>query len=238
MKLFGLIGKNLTHSFSKKHFLNKFLIESINDCEYKNFELRDISEFTKLIQKNKMSGINVTIPYKKEIIPFLDELSKEAKLIGAVNTIQIKKNKLIGYNTDYIGFKNSISPLLYNKDKAMILGNGGAANAVKYALKQLEIDYIIISRQGKYRYADISKSMITKYNVIINTTPLGSFPKFDNFPKIPYQYLKKSNFLYDLIYNPIKTKFLASGVEKKCRIKNGLEMLEIQAEESWKIWNL
>jgi shikimate dehydrogenase len=237
MRTFGLIGKTLSHSFSEGYFNNKFHKEDINDADYKNFELNNISEFTALISKMKLSGLNVTIPYKESVIPFLDELTPQAKAIGAVNTIQFKDNKLIGHNTDTIGFSQSIYPLLDERKKALILGNGGASKAIQYTLKTLNIEYKIVSRKSSFDYSDISSKSIGYYDIIINTTPLGTYPEIADFPQIPYKELNENHLLFDLIYNPIESTFLRFGKTKNCSIKNGLEMLEIQAESSWNIWN-
>jgi len=237
MNTFGLIGKSLSHSFSEKYFNKKFHNEDIKNCEYKNFELNDISEIKDLISQIKLSGLNVTIPYKQSVIPFLDELTPQAKEIGAVNTIQFKDNKLIGHNTDTIGFLQSIYPLLNERKNALILGNGGASKAVQYALKTLNIKYKIVSRKSSFDYLDISIKSIGYYDIIINTTPLGVYPYIADYPKIPYKKLNESHLLFDLIYNPIESQFLRFGKTRNCIIKNGLEMLEIQAESSWTIWN-
>lgn len=237
MRTFGLIGKSLSHSFSESYFTNKFQKEGITNTEYKKFELSNISEFPDLIKNNQLSGINVTIPYKESIIPFLDELTPQAKTIGAVNTIQFKGDKLIGHNTDTIGFLQSISPILKGRDKALILGNGGAAKAVKNALKTLNIEHKTVSRNSLFNYLDINSEIIGYYDIIINTTPLGTYPNTTEFPQISYNYLNKKHLLFDLIYNPKETEFLRFGKAKNCSIKNGLEMLEIQAESSWNIWN-
>ena len=237
MNTFGLIGKSLSHSFSEKYFNKKFHNEDIKNCEYKNFELNDISEIKDLISQIKLSGLNVTIPYKQSVIPFLDELTPQAKEIGAVNTIQFKDNKLIGHNTDTIGFLQSIYPLLNERKNALILGNGGASKAVQYALKTLNIKYKIVSRKSSFDYSDISIKSIGYYDIIINTTPLGTYPKTADFPQIPYKQLNENHLLFDLIYNPIESTFLRLGKTRNCSIKNGLEMLEIQAESSWNIWN-
>ena len=237
MRTFGLIGKSLSHSFSESYFINKFQKEGITNAEYKKFELSNISEFPDLIKNNQLSGINVTIPYKESIIPFLDELTPQAKTIGAVNTIQFKGDKLVGHNTDTIGFLQSISPILKGRDKALILGNGGAAKAVKNALKTLNIEHKTVSRNSLFNYLDINSKIIGYYVIIINTTPLGTYPNTTEFPQIPYNYLNKKHLLFDLIYNPKETEFLRFGKAKNCSIKNGLEMLEIQAESSWNIWN-
>ena len=237
MRTFGLIGKTLSHSFSEVYFNEKFLKEDISDAEYKNFELNNISEFTDLISKMKLSGLNVTIPYKESVIPFLDELTPQAKAIGAVNTIQFKDNKLIGHNTDTIGFSQSIYPILNGRNKALILGNGGASKAIQYALKTLNIEYKIVSRKSSFDYSDISSKTVGYYDIIINTTPLGTYPEIADFPQIPYKELNENHLLFDLIYNPIESTFLRFGKTRNCSIKNGLEMLEILAESSWNIWN-
>ena len=237
MRTFGLIGKSLSHSFSERYFNEKFHKEDINDADYKNFELNNISEFTDLISKMKLSGLNVTIPYKESVIPFLDELTPQAKAIGAVNTIQFKDNKLIGHNTDTIGFSQSIYPLLDERKKALILGNGGASKAIQYTLKTLNIEYKIVSRKSSFDYSDISSKSIGYYDIIINTTPLGTYPEIADFPQIPYKALNENHLLFDVIYNPTESAFLRFGKTRNCSIKNGLEMLEIQAESSWNIWN-
>jgi shikimate dehydrogenase len=237
MRTFGLIGKTLSHSFSEGYFNNKFHKEDINDADYKNFELNNISEFTALISKMKLSGLNVTTPYKESVIPFLDELTPQAKAIGAVNTIQFKDNKLIGHNTDTIGFSQSIYPLLNERNKALVLGNGGASKAIQYTLKTLNIEYKIVSRKSSFDYSDISSKSIGYYDIIINTTPLGTYPEIADFPQIPYKELDENHLLFDVIYNPTESAFLRFGKTRNCSIKNGLEMLEIQAESSWKIWN-
>ena len=237
MSIFGLIGKTLSHSFSEGYFNEKFHKEDINDAEYKNFELNNISEFTDLISKIKHSGLNVTTPYKESVIAFLDELTPHAKAIGAVNTIQFKDNKLIGHNTDTIGFSQSIYPLLNERKKALVLGNGGASKAIQYALKILNIEYKIVSRKSSFDYSGISSKSIGYYDIIINTTPLGTYPEIGDFPQIPYKELNENHLLFDVIYNPTESAFLRFGKTRNCSIKNGLEMLEIQAESSWNIWN-
>ncbi len=237
MRTFGLIGKSLSHSFSSGFFNEKFFKEGITNTEYLNFELHDISEFTQLIKTHKLSGLNVTLPYKESIIPFLDELSEDAKSIGAVNTIEIVNGKHIGHNTDIIGFKQSLSPILDGRDSALILGDGGAAKAVKSALNQLNISHKTVSRKGSFNYSDISIQDIEFNSIIINTTPLGMSSEIENYPKIPYEVLTEKHLLFDLIYNPSETLFLKYGRAHKTRTKNGLEMLQIQAEASWNIWN-
>ena len=237
MRTFGLIGKSLKHSFSTSYFNEKFYKEGV-DAEYLSFELKNIQDFKTLINEKQLSGLNVTIPYKESIIPFLDELSNEAKIIGAVNTILFINGKTIGHNTDFIGFSNSIKPLLDGRKSALILGDGGAAKAVKYALDLLNIDFKTVNRNTSFDYLDITIQTTEFYDIIINTTPLGTHPNTIEFPKIPYENLNSNHLLFDLIYNPSETKFLKYGKAKGATIKNGLEMLQIQAEESWNIWNL
>jgi len=237
MKTFGLIGKSLSHSFSERYFNKKFYKEEITNAEYLNFEINDISEFTDLIKTQKLSGLNITIPYKESIIPFLDELSEDAKSIGAVNTIQFKDNRLIGHNTDIIGFRESILPILGGRKSALILGDGGAAKAIKLGLRQLNISFRIVTRESSFNYSDISTQDIDCDEIIINTTPLGMYPDTESYPKIPYEKLTEKHLLFDLIYNPSESLFLKYGRAKNSQIKNGLKMLQIQAEASWSIWN-
>jgi len=237
MKTFGLIGKNLSHSFSSRYFNEKFYKEGVTDTEYLNFEINDINEFQQLIKKQNLSGINVTLPYKESIIPFLDELSEKAKKIGSVNTIQISHGKLIGHNTDVIGFKQSITPLLSGRNTALILGDGGAAKAVKFVFNQLNISHKTINRNSSFDYSDITRELIGYNAIIINTTPIGMMPKIKNYPQIPYELLTEEHLLFDLIYNPKETLFLKYGRANNACTKNGLEMLQIQAETSWNIWN-
>ena len=238
---FGLIGKNIDYSFSKKYFSEKFKKENL-DCTYSNFDIENISQIESVLQKNGISGYNVTIPYKREIIKFLDEIDEVAKDIGAVNTIKKIDNKNIGFNTDSIGFEKSLIPLIKNKkpDCALILGTGGASKAVKYVLKKIKINYSTVSRkEGKseFIYENLNDVIINRFKMIINCSPVGTFPNINKCPNIPYKYLTKEHILYDLVYNPIESLFLRSGRELGCKTKNGLEMLEIQANESWRIWN-
>lgn len=244
MRRFGLIGKDISYSFSRNYFKNKFEAENIENTSYENFDLENITLFqTKLKQDPQITGFNITIPYKESIMPFLDKLNKKAKAIGAVNTIRIsKKGKYIGYNTDFYGFKNSLKPLLKSHHKkALILGTGGASKAVAYALKSLGIDYDFVSRsnskKAKYTYKSLSESIINTHQIIINCTPLGTFPDIDICPDIPYQAITKQHILFDLIYNPSESKFLRLGKLNNATIINGEKMLELQAEKSWQIWN-
>ena len=239
---FGLIGKNIDYSFSKKYFSEKFKKENL-DCTYSNFDIENISLIKSILQKNGISGYNVTIPYKQEIIKFLDEIDEVAKAIGAVNTIKKIDNKNIGFNTDCVGFEKSLIPLIENKkpDSALILGGGGASKAVKYVLKKLKINYSTVSRkEGKseFIYENINDVIINRFKMIINCSPVGTFPNINKCPNIPYKHLTKEHVLYDLVYNPIESLFLRRGRELGCKTKNGLEMLEIQANESWRIWNI
>lgn len=238
MRTYGLVGKDLSHSFSKTYFQQKIFKEKILDARYLNFELKDISNFPKLIEERNISGLNITIPYKEKIIPFLDDLTDSAKAIGSVNTIEFKNGKMFGHNTDIIGFKKSLTPILEDRKKALILGDGGSSKAVQYALMKLNLEYKVVGRNTSFNYTDITSNIIDYYDIIINTTPLGMFPKTDSCPKIPYEYLSKKHLLFDLVYNPSRTLFLNYGYKHQCKIKNGLEMLKIQAEESWNIWTL
>lgn len=241
MKTFGLIGKNISYSFSRTYFTEKFKKENI-DAKYYNFDLEEINQFRDVIKEMPdLQGLNVTIPYKQEIIIFLDDLAPEAKEIGAVNTIKVNGNRLIGYNTDYIGFSESIKPLLKSHhNKALILGTGGASKAIAYALRKLDIEYKFVSRdsgKGKLSYNDLSEEIIKDHNIIINTTPVGTFPDVEEYPKFPVGYLTKNHLVYDLIYNPEITQLLALAKKQGATVKNGLKMLELQAESAWNIWN-
>ena len=239
---FGLIGKNISYSFSKKYFLQKFLDLNLAATHtYQNFDLENLKGFKKLIVSNKIKGLNVTIPYKERIINLLDEIDNDAKKIGAVNTIKIdSKYKLIGYNTDYIGFINSIPfNLRKNIKKALVLGSGGASKAITYGLKKLKIEPIIVSRkktQNYISYENINKNILMNTQMIINCSPIGTFPKTNESPKIPYEHINQKHTCYDLVYNPKESLFLKNSKKNNAKIINGLKMLKIQAEESWKIW--
>lgn len=241
MKTFGLIGYPLSHSFSPGYFAHKFETQNITDAEYLSFPISSINKLTELVANNKsLVGLNVTIPYKQAVIPFLDELDETAVAIGAVNTIKIKNNKLIGYNTDVIGFEKSLSRLLENDSHAIILGTGGAAKAVGFVLKKLNIEHIYVSRNKSkhtFTYEELDETIIKKHTLIINTTPIGMSPEVSSSPNIPYNLLSEQHFLFDLIYNPEITLFLQKGKDKGCRTQNGLEMLHLQADSSWSIWN-
>jgi len=246
MKKYGLLGYPLTHSFSKRFFTEKFEKENI-DSTYDNFEIDNISKFPEVVKNNQeVIGFNVTIPYKEQVIAFLDELNDSAREIGAVNTIKVKRSAsnvyLKGFNTDTFGFESSLSPLLkdYHK-KALILGTGGASKALKYVLNKLDIDYISASieelKEQEIRYEDIDKEMMKERLLIINATPLGTYPKVDTFPNIPYEYITKKHLLFDLVYNPEVTQFMAKGLAQGATVKNGYDMLLGQARRSYEIWN-
>lgn len=242
-KRFGLLGRNISYSFSKGYFTEKFSKEHFEGCTYENFDIPEINNFTELKENNAdLNGLNVTIPYKESVIPFLDKLSKNAQQIGAVNTIKFtKKGKLKGYNTDYYGFKKSLEPLLQpHHKKALILGTGGASKGVAFALDQLDITYTFVSREAKQNcidYSLINATTFDNYQIIINCTPVGTSPNVDLFPLIPYEFFTEKHIAYDLIYNPAETQFLNKAKAHGAQIKNGLDMLIFQAEKAWKIWN-
>ncbi|APY09196.1 shikimate dehydrogenase [Winogradskyella sp. J14-2] len=239
---FGLVGKNISYSFSRGYFGDKFSNEGLPHT-YVNFDLESIDKLKDIIENtSNLKGLNVTIPYKEEVIPLLDKLNKRAKKIGAVNTIKFKKGKLIGYNTDYYGFKNSLSPHLKKHHKrALILGTGGASKAIAHALKKLGIEYHYVSRikreSANYIYSELTEDIIRSFQIIINCTPLGTFPNINECPDMPYDGITDNHILYDLIYNPEETKFLYCGKIKGATTINGLDMLKLQAEKSWEIWN-
>lgn len=242
MRKFGLIGYPLSHSFSKKYFAEKFAREGIRDCSYELYPIQDINELPQLISDENLEGINVTIPYKKVVLPFLTNLSNEVSAIQACNCIAIREGQIIGYNTDIIGFRKTFETHLKpHHTKALILGTGGASLAVAYTLQQLNIDFLFVSRHANQdktiAYAEIDAALLKDYTIIINTTPLGTYPEVDHFPQLPYHLLKPEHYLYDLVYNPAETLFLKKGKEQGATIQNGAEMLVIQAEESWNIWN-
>lgn len=239
--VYGLIGYPLSHSFSPGYFKGKFAKAEI-DAVYRLFPLANIKELPKLLaEHSSLSGLNVTIPYKEQVIPFLDDIDNAAKTIAAVNCIKISNGKLKGYNTDVIGFEQSLAPLLQPQHtKALVLGTGGAAKAVAYVLDKLNIDYKLVSSSGKtgtVAYEDISAATVDEHTLIINTTPLGMHPNIDACPDIPYSALGETHLLYDLIYNPEETLFLKRGKAQGATTKNGYEMLVLQAEASWDIWN-
>ena len=242
MKTYGLIGKNIDYSFSRTYFNKKFLSGKI-EATYRNFDLADISEFPKLLKETgDIKGFNVTIPYKEAILPYLDEIEDTAREIGAVNTIKIgKSGNLIGYNTDFYGFTEALKPCLKaHHTKALILGTGGASKAVSYALQKLGIEFGYVSRSkssSNLIYSELSPAIMEKYNLIINCTPLGTFPNLKQYPPIPTQFLNSKHLVFDLIYNPSHTKLMKLALNQNAKVTNGLAMLEFQAEKAWEIWN-
>ncbi|MBD8389751.1 shikimate dehydrogenase [Dysgonomonas sp. BGC7] len=246
MDIYGLIGHPLKHSFSQRFFTEKFAKEGI-DAEYHTFDIPDIALLEKIMELHKgLNGLNVTIPYKEKVIQYLDSLDPEAEKIGAVNVIKFLRDeeglRLVGYNSDIVGFQSSIKPLINNliHKKALILGTGGASKAVKHGLQNLGLETKFVSRtskNGSYTYQDLSKEILSEYKVIVNSSPVGTFPDIDSSPDIPYQYLTADHLLYDLVYNPAETSFLKQGKAMGATVKNGAEMLELQAIEAWDIWN-
>ena len=247
MQKYGLIGYPLKHSFSIGYFNEKFEAENI-DAQYVNFEIPRIEDFMEVVEENpNLCGLNVTIPYKEQVIPYLDELDKDTAKIGAVNVIKIirqpkGKTKLVGYNSDIVGFTRSIEPLLQSHHvKALILGTGGASKAVFHGLANLGIKATFVSRTKQSNdvltYEELTPEIMQSHTVIVNTTPLGMYPKVDFCPNIPYDLLTPNHLLYDLLYNPNETLFMKKGMERGATVKNGLEMLLLQAFVSWEIWN-
>ncbi|SEG22016.1 shikimate dehydrogenase family protein [Algoriphagus boritolerans] len=244
MRKFGLIGFPLTHSFSKKYFMAKFEKESIWNCSFDLYEIPDISDFEKVLAENPgLEGMSVTIPYKQEVIRFLNELDPACELIGAVNCIQIRNGYRKGFNTDYIGFKKSLQNWLGTQiPKALVLGTGGASKAVKVALRDLGVDFLAVSRsprENQITYTDLvdNPAFLQKFPLIINTTPLGTFPNTEEMPDIPVEMLNASHCVYDLVYNPAETKLMKACLARGGKVKNGMDMLVLQAEAAWIIWN-
>jgi shikimate dehydrogenase len=242
VRQFGLIGFPLSHSFSKGYFANHFLTENILDAQYENFPIESIDAFTSLWENNpSLQGLNVTIPYKKLVIPFLQHASSVVQSIQACNCIQLHEGALYGYNTDVIGFEQSLLPFLQpHHQKALIFGTGGAAAAVEWVLKKLGIEYQLVSRTAKessITYASLSPEVIAGHTLLIHTSPVGTFPNVDEAPNLPYEAITSKHHLYDLVYNPAETKFLALGKAQGASTQNGLEMLHLQADASWEIWN-
>jgi len=242
MRKFGLIGFPLEHSFSKKHFDAKFVRRRITDAQYDLYPLKDIEGLLALLAADdEILGLNVTVPHKQEVMQFCDMLDDVAKAVGAVNCLKISKGKITGYNTDVIGFEKSLVPLLKpHHTHALILGSGGGSRAVQYVLAKLGISFKIVSRSdanNNLRYDTMNRDIFSTRHLIINTTPLGMFPLVDKKPMIPYHLLTKRHLLFDLIYNPELSQFLSDGKSRGAAIKNGLQMLKLQADESWRIWN-
>ena len=245
MKTFGLLGKNISYSFSSGYFSEKFKELNLKNHTYVNFDIDTIEKFPELLLKNSkvINGMNVTIPYKQDVLRFVDEIDDEAAEIGAINTIKFLENgKTKGYNTDVHGFEQSLKPLLaIQHTSALIFGTGGASKAVAFALQKLQINFKFVSRVPKSNnqisYKELTEKVILENTILINCTPLGTFPEVDLCPDIPYQFINSNHLLYDLIYNPSVTSFLQKGKNNGATIKNGLEMLQLQAEKSWEIWN-
>jgi shikimate dehydrogenase len=243
MRLYGLIGYPLGHSFSRPYFANKFEQEMITDCRYENFPLSSIDQLTEVLKQPGLAGFNITIPYKEAVLPFLDEADPVVKAMGACNCVKITNGRLKGYNTDIFGFRNTLLLKLQEHHRpALIIGTGGAAKAVAYVLDGLAIPYLFVSRTKrdgiKYiTYEDIDETLLNEYLLLINTTPTGTFPNDNEAPALPYQYLGKSHYLFDLVYNPPQTLFLQKGAAMGALTQNGYPMLIDQAEESWRIWN-
>jgi shikimate dehydrogenase len=245
MNLYGLIGYPLGHSFSRQFFEEKFEKEGLMDSSFRLFPLEHIDKFPTLLAGHpSLKGLAVTIPHKQAIISYLHELAEEAKAIGAVNCIQFKNGLLKGYNTDVIGFESSFSPLRQpHHTKALILGTGGASKAVQYIFQKLAIPFKLVSRQAAHEegimlYSELDETIMTEHKIIVNCSPVGMSPNENEKPAIPYKYVSNSHYLYDLVYKPAETEFLLEGKKRGATIKNGLEMLIIQAEENWRIWNL
>ncbi len=240
-RLYGLLGYPLTHSFSRPYFKEKFKNEGLHNHDYLVFEEEDVEEFVQKIKSlDNLIGFNITIPHKENIIPFLTNISDEASYVGAVNTVSYNNGEMKGYNTDVIGFQRSIQPLLKNHhSKALILGTGGASKAVKYVMNQEGLASKLVSRsnKGDLSYHEMTPELFDEYHVIINTTPLGTYPNVDSFPNLPYHALTKKHLCFDLVYNPAISAFLELASKQGAVIKNGLEMLHLQAEASWSIWN-
>jgi shikimate dehydrogenase len=247
-KIYGLIGHRLGYSFSKKFFTVKFESEGISDCEYRNFEIDSIEAFQDIFKKHKnIYGLNVTIPYKEQVMQYLDEIDEEAQKVGAINTIkpipEVNKDlRLKGYNTDIYGFETSLKRVITSNHKhALVLGTGGASKAIKYVLEKLNIEYISASieelKENEIGYDEIDEKMMKLRTLIIHATPLGTYPNIDSCPVIPYEHIGKGHVLFDLVYNPEETKFMKLGREKGAKAVNGLEMLQLQAIKAWDIWN-
>lgn len=241
MRLYGLIGYPLSHSFSKKYFDEKFIHAEITDASFQNFSLENISLLHDILKDKNLRGLAVTIPYKKSVIDFLYNSTNAVKQMGACNCIKIIDGKLIGHNTDVIGFEKSfIKKLKPHHTKALILGTGGAAAAVEFVLQKLNIEYNFVSRkkiENYFLYDELNETVLNKYFIVINTSPIGTFPNVNEAPNIPYQLLTSQHYLFDLVYNPAETKFLKLGKQQQATTQNGYEMLMLQAEENWKIWN-
>ncbi|MHA3788733.1 shikimate dehydrogenase family protein [Flavobacterium hauense] len=241
-KRFGLVGRNISYSFSAGYFASKFEKAGLDNYTYTNFDIEHISQLSEIIENTKrLKGLNVTIPYKEEVLPLLDSVSKNAAIIGAVNTIIISKKGTKGYNTDHYGFRKALEPLLMpHHKKALILGTGGASKAIAYALRRMKIEYDFVSRIATdviYAYEDLNKEVFDDYQIIINTTPLGTFPNMKECPPIDYSFFTKNHLAFDLVYNPEETEFMKRAAQNGAAVSNGYQMLVHQAEKAWKLWN-
>ena len=243
MRQYGLIGFPLGHSFSQRYFTKKFQKEGIDNCSYTNFPIETIEKIEDILHKHPdLQGFNVTIPYKQAIIPYLSKLNREAETIGAVNCVRRTPEGLIGYNTDAYGFQHSLNTLLngVHPGRALVLGTGGASRAIKFVLSEMNIPFDTVSRRlqgADYTYEILTDEIIQAHRLIVNCTPLGTFPKTDEYPDLPYEAIGPSHFLFDLVYNPPLTEFLRRGEQRGASIQNGYEMLVGQAELAWEIWN-
>ncbi len=243
MNLYGLIGYPLGHSFSKEYFTQKFEKEGLGDCFFELFPLESIEQFPRLLKNHpSLRGIAVTIPYKEAVIPFLHSLTPQAKSIGAVNCIEMLPEGLRGHNTDVVGFEQSFVPYLqHHHTRALVLGTGGASKAVQFVLQKLDIPFLLVSRKGEgenvISYGQVNESLLNDYTIIINCTPVGMSPLEGAKPSLPYESISFVHYLYDLVYKPAHTQFLLEGEKRGATVKNGYDMLLIQAEENWKIWN-
>jgi shikimate dehydrogenase len=242
MRLFGLIGYPLSHSFSKRYFEEKFAKEKITGVAFENFPISDISLLSGLLQENPgLEGIAVTIPYKRSVLSFLDEEDAMVKAIQACNCIRVKGKKLTGFNTDVSGFETSFRTLLGPQHrKALVLGTGGASASVQFALKGMNIPYLVVSRNkaaGNITYGELTEEVMRNHTIVINTTPVGTYPKVNEAPPIPYEFIGPAHYLFDLVYNPAETQFMKEGRRQGALVQNGYAMLVAQAEENWKIWN-
>jgi shikimate dehydrogenase len=242
MRLYGLIGYPLEHSFSERYFTEKFIKEGLSDCLFKAFPISSIQQFPDLLKVNSsLKGLSVTIPYKEQVLQYVDQISNEVRLIGAANSIRVTDTVLSAYNTDIVGFEGSFIELLKpHHKKALVLGTGGASKAVQFVLKKLNFDFLVVSRsksaENIINYSKLSTSIMNEYSVVINCTPVGMWPNINN-PDIPFHLVTSNHYFFDLIYAPAKTLFLLKAEERGAIIKNGYDMLIVQAEESWKLWN-
>ncbi|SDE18041.1 shikimate dehydrogenase family protein [Riemerella columbipharyngis] len=237
-KIYGLIGRNIAYSFSQKYFEQKFQKLFLKECQYHIFDIEEISEVDRVFQREGLAGFNVTIPYKVQIMDYLDLVNEEAEAVGAVNTVALKRDKRIGYNTDVFGFSRTLDVHLKPSHKsAVILGDGGAAKAVRYVLEQRNIPYLVVSRGGDFRFEDLTKEEVAMHSLIIQCTPVGTFPKVDDCLDFPFEGLSDKHLVVDLVYNPEQTAFMKKSIKQNAKMVNGFFMLEQQAEKSWQIWN-